>query len=146
MNIKQISVLLARVALFVLYFWFGILKVIGQSPASPLVKELLSRTMPFLPFSSFIVLFGLFEIIIAILFIIPGWEKWAITLFASHIIMTALPLFLLPKYIWTHSFVPTLEGQYIIKNLALISCALTIYASLIPKPTLRQDFGTDRIS
>ena len=29
----------ARVALFVVFFWFGILKVFGLSPASPLANE-----------------------------------------------------------------------------------------------------------
>ena len=129
MNIKQTSILLARIALFVIYFWFGLLKVIGQSPASDMVKHLLSMTMPFIPFSSFIVLFGLFEMIIGILFIIPGLERKALILFGLHMLTTVLPLFIMSE-VWTHMLVPTLEGQYIIKNLALISCAVTIWASL----------------
>jgi hypothetical protein len=40
---------------------------------------------------------------------------------------TALPLVLLPKVCWTHfPYAPTLEGQYIIKNLVLISAALVV--------------------
>jgi uncharacterized membrane protein YkgB len=96
MNLKQISIIVARGALFIVYFWFGFLKVIGQSPASEMVRELLSQTMPFM------------------------------SLFVIHILTTILPLFLLPS-IWTHMFVPTLEGQYIIKNLALIACVLHLY-------------------
>ena len=135
MNIKQLSVLVARIALFIIYVWFGFLKVIGQSPASPLVNHLFTQTHLsfFLPFSSFIVLFGLFEMLIGILFVVPGWERPAFVLFAVHMITTIMPIFILPTYIWTHVFVPTLEGQYIIKNVALIACALTIAASLTPK-------------
>ena len=58
---RKISDPLARFALFVVFFWFGLLKVIGQSPASEMVENLLSMTMPFIPFTLFIVLFGLFE-------------------------------------------------------------------------------------
>ena len=136
MNIKQISILTSRVALFVIYFWFGFLKVIGQSPASSLVKDLLSHTIPFISFGVFIVFFGLFEMLIGLLFIIPGKEKLATILFGIHVFTTTLPLFLLHGEVWTHIFVPTLEGQYIIKNLALIACALTIWSSLHPQKIL----------
>lgn len=122
------SVLLSRIALFVIYFWFGLLKVIGQSPAAPLVRELFDKTIHgVIPFSSFIVLFGLFEMAIGILFFIPRFEKIATIVFAIHIFMTALPLFIISG-IWTKFGVPTIEGQYIIKNLALVGCALTIWA------------------
>lgn len=128
MTIKQSTVLLSRIALFVMYFWFGLLKVIGQSPASPLVEQLFNKTISgVMPFSSFIVLFGLFEMVIGILFFIPKFEKLAISLFALHIFTTALPLFVLASSIWTKFAVPTIEGQYIIKNLALIVCAMNIW-------------------
>ncbi len=132
MNIKQISILLSRIALFIIYFWFGLLKVIGLSPASNMVKSLLSHTIPFMPFSSFIVLFGLFEMLIGILFIIPGTERKALILFFIHMSTTILPLFMIST-MWSKIFVPSLEGQYIIKNLALIACAVTIWASLPPR-------------
>ncbi len=127
MTIKQSTVLLSRIALFVMYFWFGILKVIGQSPASPLVEQLFNKTISgVMPFSSFIVLFGLFEMVIGVLFFIPKFEKTATGLFALHIFTTALPLLVIGD-IWTKFFVPTIEGQYIIKNLALIVCAMNIW-------------------
>ncbi|MBA3733479.1 hypothetical protein H0W91_03855 [Patescibacteria group bacterium] len=132
MKIKHASILVARIALFIIYFWFGILKVIGQSPASDMVHHLLSMTMPFIPFGLFIVLFGLFEMLIGILFIVPGFERWAIIFFFLHMITTTLPLFLMSE-VWSHMLVPTLEGQYIVKNLALLSCVLTIWASLPEK-------------
>lgn len=136
-TLKQTSVLLSRFALFVIYFWFGLLKVIGQSPASEMVHKMFNMTMshiPFLSFGVFIVLFGLFEILIGILFLIPGWEKVALMLFFIHIFTTILPLFIMSE-VWTRILVPTLEGQYIVKNLALISCAITIWSSLPPRKT-----------
>ena len=133
MNTRQFSVLLARIALFIVYFWFGLLKVIAQSPASEMVHHLFDKTMvpmiPFVSFGIFIILFGLFEMLIGILFIIPSLEKSALILFFLHMITTMLPLFFMAD-MWTRMFVPTLEGQYIIKNLALISCALTIWSAV----------------
>jgi uncharacterized membrane protein YkgB len=46
--------------------------------------------------------------------------------------MVFLPLILLPNMTWTGPFVPTLEGQYIIKNVVLLALALTIVAGTKP--------------
>ena len=130
MTIKQSTILISRIALFIIYFWFGFLKVIGQSPASPMLHSLLSHTMPFIPFSIFIIFFGLFEMLIGALFVVPGAERYAIILFCLHMVTVALALFILREEIWTGIFAPTLEGQYIIKNLALIACVLTVWSSI----------------
>jgi len=122
----KFTVLFCRIALFVIYFWFGLLKVLGQSPASPLVQALFDKTIPLMSFGLFFTLFGLFEMLIGILFLIPKAEKIAVTLFFIHIFATTLPLFVLRGMTFTAFFVPTLEGQYIVKNLALIACALTV--------------------
>ena len=94
-----------------------------------MVHGLLLKTMPFMPFNVFIVLFGLFEMLIGLLFIIPKLEKPALVLFFLHMITSTMPLFVMPE-VWTSPFVPTLEGQYIVKNLALVACAFNIWASL----------------
>jgi hypothetical protein len=116
----------------VVFFWFGFLKVIGLSPASGLVQNLFEKTIPFVHFSTFIVLFGLFECSIGILFIVRGFERVVIPLLFLHMITTFIPLFLLPEETWSGFLVPTLEGQYIIKNLVLIAAAIGIAAHLHP--------------
>jgi uncharacterized membrane protein YkgB len=121
-----------RLALLVVYGWFGVLKVIGLSPASPLVTALQSQTLPFLGAESFLVLFGVFEVFIGICFIIPRAERIALVLMAGHMVMTALPLVVLPGITWSAPLVPTLEGQYIIKNVALIAVAIALASRLSP--------------
>ena len=120
----------AKLAIFVVFFWFGVLKVIGDSPANPLVKNLTESTLPFLTFSQFIICFGIFEMAIGITFLIPKLERVAIFLLAVHMITTFLPLVMLPFVTWQSFAVPTLEGQYIIKNLAIIGLAMGIAAHL----------------
>ncbi|MEX0649504.1 MAG: hypothetical protein WD200_00705 [Candidatus Andersenbacteria bacterium] len=122
----------ARVALFVVFFWFGILKVVTESPANPLVDSLLQRTLPFFTFEEFIVWFGLFEVLIGIIFLIPKWERFALLLLAVHMITTFGPIVMLPEMVWSAPFVPTLEGQYIVKNLIIIALAIGIVANLRP--------------
>ena len=123
---------MARFGLFVVFFWFGILKVVGLSPASPLVQALFERTIHFMPFNVFLVVFGLFEMLIGILFVIRGAERIVLPLLALHMITTFMPLVLVTGATWQRAFVPTLEGQYIIKNLVLIACAMGIAAQLTP--------------
>jgi uncharacterized membrane protein YkgB len=129
---RKISVPVARVALFVVFFWFGALKVVGMSPASDLVQHLFEKTIPFMSFGTFFILFGLFECVIGILFLIKGAERIVIPLLLVHMIATFMPLVLLPTETWQAFFVPTLEGQYIIKNLVIIAAAIGIAAHLHP--------------
>lgn len=131
--LKKISIPLARVAIFVVFFWFGYLKLIDSSPANPLVSELLSATLPFISFQQFIVALGLLEILIGLFFLLPRFERLAIFLLIPHMITTVLPLFLLPTITWVSFGVPTLEGQYIIKNIVIIALAFSIAAHLHPR-------------
>lgn len=129
---KKISLPLARIALFVIFFWFGFLKLFYVSPANPLVEVLLQKTMPFISFESFIIFLGIYEMVIGITFLIPHLERVAIPLLGLHMITTFLPLVLVPDVAWQSFLVPTLEGQYIIKNLGVIALATVIAAHLHP--------------
>ena len=129
---KRWSLPAARVGLFIVYFWFGILKLLGLSPAGPLVGALFERTIHFMPFGTFMTLFALFEMLIGVLFLVKGAERVVLPLLFIHMITTAMPLFLLPMITWQRALVPTLEGQYIIKNVVLVACAMSIAAHLTP--------------
>lgn len=131
---RRISIPLARISLFIIYFWFGILKVFSLSPATTLVFALYQQTVPFIPFHPFYIALALFECLIGLLFLIKGAERIVIPLLFAHFIITVLPLFMVPHMIWMHWFAPTLEGQYIIKNLALIAAGIAIAAHLHPLP------------
>ncbi len=130
---RATSIPFAKLAVFVILFWFGLLKVVGESPANTLVKDLMESTLPFLTFEQFILFFGIFEMVIGITFILPKFERVAIFLLAIHMVTTFLPLVMLPDVIWQSSWVPTLEGQYIIKNLAIIGLAMGVAAHLHKK-------------
>lgn len=129
---RHVSIPVARFGLFVVFFWFGALKVFDLSPATPLVQNLFSHTIPFMSFSVFIVLFGLFEMLIGVLFLFKGYERVAIPLLFIHMVTTFMPLFLIRTETWSGFLVPTLEGQYIIKNLVIIAAAIGVAAHLHP--------------
>lgn len=125
---KKITFFLAHIALFVVFFWFGSLKLFGLSPANELVHELLLKIpiMNMWPFESFIFWLGLFEMAIALLFLFKKTTRIAIFLLLPHMCTTILPLFLLTHITWQSFLIPTLEGQYIIKNIVIVALALSV--------------------
>jgi uncharacterized membrane protein YkgB len=129
---RRVSVPFGRGSLFLVFFWFGILKVIGTSPANPLVESLLGSMTPWITFEIFIVVFGIFEMVVGMLFLFKGGERLAIFLLALHMVTTFLPLVILPEIAWQGFLTPTIEGQYIIKNLVFIALGMGLLAHLHP--------------
>jgi uncharacterized membrane protein YkgB len=127
---QKLGPIVARAAILVVYAWFGTLKLFDASPANPLVKNLLAQTLPFITFEHFIIFLGVYEIAIGVLFCIPRLERVALAAVVPHLVMTTGPLVLLPSIAWQGFLTPTLEGQYIIKNVLIVATAIGIAAQL----------------
>ena len=125
-KIQKITFLLAHISIFVVFFWFGLLKVIGTSPAYDLVDALRAITIPWWPMESFFVVLGLAEMIIGLLFLSKRTEKLAIAILIPHMCTTFLPLIMLPDISWQGLLTPTLPGQYIIKNIIIVALATSV--------------------
>lgn len=123
---KNFTYLLAHISIFVVFFWFGLLKLIGTSPAYDLVDALRAITIPWWPMSSFFGFLGVVEMIIGVLFLSKKTEKIAITILIPHMCTTFLPLIMLPDIAWQGLLTPTLPGQYIIKNIIIVALASSV--------------------
>lgn len=122
----------ARVALFVVFFWFGILKVLGLSPASPLAEALTAQTVGMQYFDQLFLVLSVIECVIGVLFLIPKATRIVIPLLLVHMAVVCSPLVLVPSEVWTGFLVPTLEGQYIIKNLVIVAVAIGVASQTPP--------------
>ena len=113
---------LGRLAFFIVYFWFGYLKVIGVSPAEGVVKGLFDALHmgSIINFDNFFYSLGVFEMIIGFGFLIGKFKKTILTLFLIHMFTTFGPMVFVPEDTWQSFGVLTLEGQYIVKNLVFI--------------------------
>ena len=128
----------ARFALFLVYFWFGILKLFNSSPAGPLAHALTAKTIGTQNFSLSFHILGLVECLIGILFLFPKATRIVIPLLIIHLIIVCSPLLLVPNLAWSHFLVPTLDGQYIIKNVIIGALAIGIAAQTKPLKTSRK--------
>ena len=126
-TMQRYGTLMLRYALAVVFIWFGILKPLGMSPAEELVK----RTIYFLPADVFFPILGWWEVAIGVGLLYRPFVRTALLLLFAQMVGTFLPLLIVPEVVWTRfPFALTTEGQYIIKNLVLISAALVVGGSV----------------
>jgi uncharacterized membrane protein YkgB len=120
-----------RISIGVIFFWFGVLKFWpGLSPAD----ELATRTIDelffgLIPETVARVSLAILETAIGLGLITGKFLRITLLLLVGQMFGTVTPLFLFPDVTWSGVLVPTLEGQYILKNIVFVSAALTIGAS-----------------
>jgi uncharacterized membrane protein YkgB len=115
-----------RLSLGVIFIWFGLLKPLGLSPAGPLVLATVAWMPLFTP-GTWLAVIGWWEVLIGVTFLFHRTARVAIALLALQMGGTFLPLVMLPQVTFqSFPLVPTMEGQYIIKNLIIISAALVV--------------------
>lgn len=137
---RQWGTLALRVSFGVIFIWFGVLKPLGVSAAEPLVRA----TVPWLPLfdaGTWVGIIGWWEVAIGVCFLFRQTLRIAIALLALQMFGTFMPLLMLPEVAFQPGRIPygpTMEGQYIIKNLMIISAALVVGG------TVRGHTGGDR--
>jgi len=128
---KGRSVSLLRYAMGIIFFWYGALKVSGDTP----VYELVMQALPQLENHILVSLIGIWEMAIGFFLFFKRFVRYGLILLFLHFPGTFLPLFTDPEACFTSiPFGLTLEGQYIFKNLILISAGLVILSTLHNRP------------
>lgn len=114
---------LMRYSIALIFIWFGLLKPLGMSPE----EELIKRTVYWVSPQVFLPVLGWWEVGVGLCLLYRPLIRIALLLLLLQLPGTMLPLFLLPEICFTHPpFGLTLEGQYIVKNIFLVSAAFMI--------------------
>lgn len=130
-----------RISIGIIFFWFGILKFFeGMSPA----QDLAIRTIEVITFGLIgekVIIFGLatWEVLIGIGLITKVLFRETLLLLFLQMIGTFLPVFIFPELVFNifpHSL--TIEGQYIIKNLVIVSAGIVLGATVRGKEQFAQ--------
>lgn len=121
---------LLAVSIGIVYLWFGILKFFPElSPADGLAKQTIHLlTFGIIPDSLSILLLAILEVGIGLCLVFHFKLRIAITVALLHLLLTFIPVLFFPEISFAKApFVLTLVGQYIVKNIVIISALMYIY-------------------
>jgi uncharacterized membrane protein YphA (DoxX/SURF4 family) len=138
-----------RLGLGLVFLWFGVLKFVpGLSPAQDLATRTIEElTLGVVGPGISLPILAAWESLIGLGLISGRFLRATLFLLAVQMLGAATPLVLFPAETFTHfPFAPTLEGQYIIKNIVLVGAAMVIGATvrggaIVPEPGPRSADG-----
>ena len=144
-----VSASLLRLAFGLVYFHFGVLKFFPDlSPAEMLAGETVTRLFNhWIDARSAIWWVGAMECFIGLCLLFNVLQRLAFVLFLMHMAGTFLPLWLTPELTYKIApLAPTLEGQYILKNIVFVAAGWTVlfpsaWASGRSRPKLLRFLG-----
>ncbi len=131
--LARYGIVLMRIGLGAVFFWFGILKFApGFSPAQDLaIRTIDTLTFRIIPEKLSIWLLATGECLIGLGLITGTFLRATLLLLMLQMLGTLTPLVLFPAETFLRiPYAPTLEGQYIIKNVVLVSAGLVIGATV----------------
>ena len=131
--LAQLGVPAVRMALGLVFLWFGALKLVpGLSPAEDLAARTIETlTGGAISSATSLPVLAIWESLIGLGLLTGRFLRATLLLLAVQMLGTLTPLFLFPAETFTRfPYAPTLEGQYIIKNVVLIAAAMVVGATV----------------
>jgi uncharacterized membrane protein YkgB len=122
--LRRVAVPLLRISLGIVFVWFGALKVLDVSPVSDLVASTVYWVDP----GWFVPALGVFEMVVGLLLLLGRALRFTLFLFVAQMVGTFLTFAVLPDVTFRDGspLLLTVEGEFVVKNLVLISAALVV--------------------
>ena len=127
------SIPVLRIALGLVFVWFGALKFFpGLSPAQDLAARTIEQlTFGLVPPEVALPVLAAWEVLIGLGLLSGRFLRATLLLLVVQMLGTLTPLILFPAETFTvFPIAPTLEGQYILKNLVLVGAAMVVGATV----------------
>lgn len=128
--LRRHSLTWLRIALGIVFLWFGALKVFDVSPVSTLVGS----TVYFVDPEWFVPVLGAVEMTVGALLIIHRVLRIALLLLVGQMLGTFLVPFILPEVAFKdgNPLLLTVEGEFVAKNLVLLTAGLVVGSTVRP--------------
>ena len=118
-----------RLALAAVFVWFGALKVVGVSP----VHDLIASTLPVLDPDLAVPALGGVEVAIGLALALGRLPRITLLVMIGHLAGTFLTFVTAAHLMWAGPLQLTGDGEFVVKNLVLITAALLLIASYSPR-------------
>lgn len=124
--LQRFSVPLLRIALGVVFVWFGALKVANVTP----VGDLVAGTVPWVDPDLFVPALGGFEVVLGLLLMSGRLVGWTCAAMIAHLAGTFLVYVMQPDVAFQNGnpLLMTTEGEFVAKNVVLITAGLVVAA------------------
>lgn len=118
------GILLLRVALGVVFVWFGALKIVRETP----VEGMLSAVVPFVPPAVLVPAVGVLEVAIGLGLLADRLLRVVLVLLVAELLGTFLTFVVLPgaMFVEGNPLLLSSDGEFVVKNLVLIAAALVV--------------------
>jgi uncharacterized membrane protein YphA (DoxX/SURF4 family) len=114
---------LLRLALAAVFVWFGALKLIGASP----VYDLIAQTLPFVDPDVSVPALGAVEVALGLVLAVGVLPRLTLLVLVGHLAGTFLSFVTASELMWGATFFElTADGEFVAKNLVLITAALVL--------------------
>lgn len=136
---RRLGVPALRFTLGVVFLWFGLLKIVGASP----VAELVGDMVPVIPDRAAVTVVGIVEVVVGV----GLFTRWAMRvtlgLFFAQMLGTFLVLAAQPdrSFVGGNPFRLTVLGEFVVKNLVLLTAGVVVAAANIPRSHPEEGLG-----
>lgn len=122
--LERFSVPMLRIALAIVYIWFGALKVFDVTP----VGDLVAGTVPFLDAAWFVPALGAPEVAMGLVLLSGRLVGWVCAAMVGHLAGTFLVYVMQPDVAFMNGnpLLMTTEGEFVAKNVILIAAGLVV--------------------
>ena len=120
---QRVAPMLLRMALAVVFVWFGALKLVGSSP----VHDLIAQTLPFVDADVAVPVLGAVEVVLGLALAAGVLPRITLLVLCGHLAGTFLTFVTASELMWTSNPLElTADGEFVVKNLVLITAAMVL--------------------
>jgi putative oxidoreductase len=145
---RRYAPVLLRLTLALVFIWFGALKVAGKSP----VFALIAATLPWFNPHFIVPALGVVEILLGLgLIFLSRARRLVLLVLTGHLIGTFLTFVDAPSWVFQNGnpLMLTASGEFVLKNLVLISSALVLVglcpAMIRPSADVQSESSAERV-
>lgn len=135
---RRIGVPALRVTLAVTFLWFGALKITNDTPVGDFVADTVNW-IPGVSGAWFVPFLGVVEVLLGAALLFGKGLRVVLPLLFAHLVGTFLALVTQPEVTFQggNPAMLTTEGEFVIKNLILLSAILVLYGFQRARPANR---------